>query len=185
MRDVVKLKKRAPGTEELVEEVMRSGGAGIRRCIQCGSCMSVCPVAISGFDYPNKRLFKLALLGLRGEILKNPSPWVCVACGRCTDVCPQDVNPMYIYFAFRRIQVREFLIPPAAEEALRFLYETGHAIPVSGSEKVRKKLGLPEIPKSTLSDPEALREVQEILRGTDMAELGILPSGNSGVEPWP
>ena len=185
MGDVVKLKKRVPETEELVEEVIGSGGVGIRRCIQCGSCMSVCPVAISGFDYPNKKLFKLVLLGLRSEILKNPSPWVCVACGRCIDVCPQDANPMYVYFAFRRIQVREFSIPPAAEEALRLLYETGHAVPVSGAEKVRKKLGLSEIPKSTLSDLNALREVQEILRSTDVAQLGILPSSNSEVEPWP
>ena len=178
MKDVVKLKRAEihGKPEALVEEVIRYGGTEIKRCIQCGSCMSVCPVAITGFDYPNKKLFKLVMLGLREEVLEDPSPWVCVACGRCIEVCSQDVNPMSIYFAFRRIQVREFSIPAAAKEALRLLYETGHAIPVSGVERARKELGLPEIPKSTLSDPDALREVQEILKSTVIAELGILPS---------
>jgi heterodisulfide reductase subunit C len=178
MKDVVKLKKAEiqRRAEVLIEEVMRFGGTEIKRCIQCGSCMSVCPVAITGFDYPNKKLFKLVMLGLREEVLEDPSPWVCVACGRCIEVCSQNVNPMFIYFAFRRIQVREFSIPAVAREALRLVYETGHAIPVSGVEKVRKKLGLPEIPKSTLSNPDALREVQKILKGTDIAELGIVPS---------
>ncbi len=180
MKNVVKLNKygmaRGKLESSLMEEVVRAGGAGIKKCIQCGSCMSVCPVAITGFDHPNKKLFKLVLLGLKEDVMEDPSPWVCVACGRCIEVCSQDVNPMFIYFAFRRIQVREFSIPAVAEEALRLLYETGHAIPVSGVEKVRKELGLPETPKSTLSDPDALREVQEILRSTDIAGLGILPS---------
>jgi|Deesub1362A_J573_1020465.scaffolds.fasta_scaffold00291_45 heterodisulfide reductase subunit C len=161
--------------DEPVKEVVKFGGEGVKKCIQCGSCMSVCPVAITGFDYPNKKLFKLIMLGVREEVLQDPSPWICVACGRCIEVCSQDVNPLSVYFAFRRIQAREFSIPSVAEEALRLLYETGHVIPLTGVEKLRKELGLSELPKSALSSPEDLKEIRTILRNTDIAELGILP----------
>lgn len=155
-----------------IEEVSKFGGEGIKKCIQCGACMSVCPVAMAGFNYPNKKLFKLIILGQGREILYDPSPWACVACGRCIEVCTRDVNPFSVYFAFRRIQTREFSIPSVAEDALRHLYETGHAI--TGDTAVRKELGLPEI-KSTLTDGKALKEVRQIIESTEILQLGILP----------
>ncbi|WP_202319840.1 4Fe-4S dicluster domain-containing protein [Archaeoglobus neptunius] len=155
-----------------VEEVSKFGGEGIKKCIQCGACMSVCPVAMAGFNYPNKKLFKLIILGQRREILYDPSPWACVACGRCIEVCTRDVNPFSVYFAFRRIQTREFSVPSVAEEALRNLYETGYA--VTGNANIRKELGLPEV-KFALNNGEALKEIRCIIESTEIMQLGILP----------
>ncbi len=172
MSTILKLGK---DREDPISEVMKFGGEGIKKCIQCGACMSVCPVALAGFNYPNKKLFKLIMLGIRKEILHDPSPWACVGCGRCIEICTRDVNPFFVYFAFRRIQAREYSIPSASEEALHLLYETGHAIPFAGVEKLREELNLPRIPPSTLSNPKALQEIRKILANTEIAELGILP----------
>lgn len=44
---------------------------------------------------------------------------------------------------------------------------SGHAVPINDEIKsVRKKLGLDEIPPTVLSQPEGLKEVQEILKKT-------------------
>lgn len=160
---VVKL----PEEENVVEEVAKFGGEGIVRCIQCGSCMSVCPVAIAGFNYPNKKLFKLIILGVRKEILFDPSPWACVACGRCIEVCTRDVNPFSVYFAFRRIQTRQFSIPPKAKDLLRDVYETGFSVPPDNN--FRKELGLPEV------NTEIVEEIKEIIENSEIIQLGILP----------
>ena len=97
-----------------------------------------------------------------------------MACGRCIEVCTRDVNPFSVYFAFRRIQTREFSIPAVAEEALRLLYETGHAIIAGNAEELRRQLNLPEL-KSAFTDQKALSEVRQILESTEIAQLGILP----------
>ncbi len=169
----MKVVKLPHAENDVVSEVSRFGGEGINKCIQCGACMSVCPVAMAGFNYPNKKLFKLIILGLRSEVLYDPSPWACVACGRCIEVCTRDVNPFSVYFAFRRIQTREFSIPAAAEEALRLLYETGHAV-VAENYDLRDELNLPDL-RSALNDENALDEVRKILEMSEIAQLGILP----------
>ncbi len=171
--NVIKLKK---NKVDPVEEVIRLGGKKIKECIQCGACMSVCPVAMVGFSYPTEKLFKLITLGIREEILYDPSPWACVACGRCVEICVRDVNPLAVYLAFRRLQAREFSIPKPAEEALRLIYETGHGIlPEINIEDIREELGLERLPNSTLRSEEALDEVRKILESSEIAQLGILP----------
>jgi heterodisulfide reductase subunit C len=61
-------------------------------CFTCGECSSACPIACERSVFDPRYLFRLANLGLRGELLKNPSLWLCVQCGRCTDVCSQGVD---------------------------------------------------------------------------------------------
>ena len=140
MKYVVKVERK----RNLVEVISNLGGEGVSKCIQCGSCMSVCPVTLVGFDYPNKKLFKFVQMGEEDPLLSDPSPWACVACGRCIEVCSQDVNPFSVYFALRRLQVRGFRIHPLAKEAVGSIYESGHAIFVDNSEE-REKFGLPEV----------------------------------------
>ncbi|KUJ93183.1 MAG: Heterodisulfide reductase, subunit C (HdrC) [Archaeoglobus fulgidus] len=155
---------RLPRHDDVMEEVSKFGGEGIGRCIQCGACMSVCPVAIAGFNFPNKKLFKVITLGLREDILFDPSPWACVACGRCIEICTRDVNPFHVYFAFRRIQTREFSIPSRAEELLRRVYTTGFAVQINN--ELRAEFDLPEI--------GSVDEVEKIIECTEMSQLGLI-----------
>ena len=169
MKYVVKVERK----RNLVEVISNLGGEGVSKCIQCGSCMSVCPVTLVGFDYPNKKLFKFVQMGEEDPLLSDPSPWACVACGRCIEVCSQDVNPFSVYFALRRLQVRGFRIHLLAKEAVGSIYESGHAIFLDNSEE-REKFGLPEVSSAAKSKKD-LNEIREILRSSDISDLGILP----------
>jgi heterodisulfide reductase subunit C len=42
-------------------------------------------------------------------------------------------------------------------------------------------VGLPEEPPSTVRDKKALEELQKLMRKTALAELGIIPMGESGI----
>ncbi len=161
--------------ERRVYEVIRELGAErIIYCMQCGACASICPLARVGFEWYNKKLIKAILLGMKEELLDDPTPWACVACNRCTEICPREVSPFEVMFAMRRLMVEEFAIPTLSIEALRSLYEHGHAVYMTGRE-ARKKVGLPENPPSTDSDEKALEDLRKILKETKLAELGLIP----------
>ena len=152
----------------LIGELGREGG-DIRKCIQCGACMSICPVAISGFEFPNKRLFKLIILEMGQEVLEHKSPWMCISCHRCIDVCPRDVNPHSIYFALRRLQSKHFKNPKVFEDLVKRIYSHGFSVEVLDNEK-RKSLGLSEMS----IDPESIEEIRNIMKDSKLAELGVI-----------
>ncbi len=154
--------------------IQEFGAENIAQCMQCGACSSICPLSISGFEWYNKKLIKGIELGLRDEFFDDPTPWACVACNRCSEVCPRDVNPFEVMFAMRRLMIEEFVIPPTALEALRSLYEHGHAIYVE-NRKARKAVGLDEKPPTTDSNEKALEELRIILKNTRLIELGLFP----------
>ncbi len=164
------------GREKVYEKISELGAERLLNCMQCGACASICPLSRVGFDWFNKRLIKALILGLKDEILDDPTPWACQACNRCTEICPRRVSPFEVMFATRRLMVEELAIPTLAIEALRSLYEHGHAVYMTGRE-ARKSVGLPEKPPTTDSDEKALEEVREILKNTKLAELGLIPMG--------
>jgi len=156
------------------EIIIQFGAENLMACMQCGACASICPLARVGFEWFNKKLIKAILVGMKEELLDDPTPWACVACNRCTEVCPRRVSPFEVMFAMRRLMVEEFAIPTLAIEALRALYEYGHAVYMTGRE-ARKKVGLPEKPPSTDSDEKALQDLRTILKETKLAQLGLIP----------
>lgn len=167
-REETELEKR------VVETIKELGAERIMYCMQCGACASICPLARVGFEWYNKKLIKALMLGLRDELLDDPTPWACVACNRCTEVCPRRVSPFEVIFAMRRLMAEEYAISSLAIEGLRSLYEYGHAVYMTGRE-ARKKVGLPEKVPSTESHPEALEELRKILKQTKLADLGLIP----------
>ncbi|WP_457549526.1 4Fe-4S dicluster domain-containing protein [Archaeoglobus sp.] len=161
--------------EKKVAEIIKELGAErIMYCMQCGACASICPLARVGFEWYNKKLIKALIIGLKDELLDDPTPWACVACNRCTEVCPRNVSPFEVMFAMRRLMAEEYAIGTLAIEGLRSLYEYGHAVYMTGRE-ARKKVGLPEKPPSTESDPKALEGLRKILKQTKLADLGLVP----------
>ena len=161
--------------EKRVADLIKELGAErLMYCMQCGAYASICPLARVGFEWYNKKLIKALILGLKDELLDDPTPWACVACNRCTEICPRRVSPFEVMFAMRRLMVEEYAIPTLAIEGARSLYEHGHAVYMTGRE-ARKKVGLPEKPPSTDADPKALEDLRKILKQTKLAELGLIP----------
>jgi heterodisulfide reductase subunit C len=163
----------------LTEEIKELGADRLSQCNQCAKCAATCPLVLVGFPLFNKRVIQAILIGAREILLNDISIWACQSCNRCTDLCPQNVNPYEVILATRRMAVREYALPATAVEGIRSLYDVGHAVYLSESGNPRRKLGLPEKPPTTLSFADARREVQAIIRQTVLAELGIIPMGES------
>ena len=161
--------------KRVAEVIMEFCTENLIACMQCGACASICPLASVGFEWYNKKLIKALLIGMKEELLDDPTPWACVACNRCTEICPRRVSPFEVMFAMRRLMVEEFAIPTMTIEGMRTLYEKGHAVFFSGAGETRKKVGLPEKPPSTIAYPEALEELRTILKNTKLASLGLIP----------
>ena len=132
----------------------------------------MCPLSRTGFAYNCRKLIRAIQTGHWEEMIEDPSTWACVACNRCVEVCPRNVRPAEIIFAYRRYQGNELAISTSATMSQMNLYEKGHAV-YSDAAELRKKVGLPEVPPTTLSDEKALKEVKTLLENSPMAELGL------------
>lgn len=85
-------------------------GELLHRCIQCGTCSSVCPVS-AYMDLTPRRLIAMTRAGARDDVLHSMSPWVCVSCYACTVECPKRIPITEIMHALRRISLREETYP--------------------------------------------------------------------------
>lgn len=159
--------------EEVIKAVVENGGTGITKCIQCNACASVCPVAKAGFPLYGRLLFRKLQTGHYEQIIEEASSWACQACNRCTEICPRDAKPFEIVFAFRRMQAKELAISTSAFTPLMNLHATGHAVYSEASKALRKKVGLPEEPPTSINDEKAQQEIRTLLDNSPMAELGI------------
>lgn len=163
---------------ELIGEIKELGGEELLECIQCAKCAAACPMVLAGFSFFNKKVIQAINLGLREELLDDSSIWACQSCNRCTEICPREVNPFEVVQAMRRVAFREFALPTMAINGLKSLYDTGHAVYMSGAGNTRAKVGLPEKPPSTIADEKALQEIKTIIQNSAVADLGIIPMGD-------
>ncbi|WP_147821870.1 4Fe-4S dicluster domain-containing protein [Salidesulfovibrio onnuriiensis] len=167
------LKLKKENIDEAVRTIMELGGKGILNCVQCGACSAVCPGVKAGFPVLCRLLIKKLTTGQLEEIIEEPSSWGCQACNRCTEVCPQGVRPQEVVFAFRRYQANEMAISTSTTTSQMNFYETGHAVYTESSKELRKQVGLPEAPPTTVSDAQGLKEIQTLLENSPMGELGF------------
>ena len=153
--------------------IVESGGEGVARCIQCGACESVCPMALAGFSLNCKRLIRLIQTGHLEEMIEDSSTWACQACNRCVEICPRDVRPFEVVFAYRRYQAMDLAISTSATMSQMNLYEKGHAVVSGATRGLREKVGLSPDPSTAISHPEAIKEIQTLLENSPMAEVGL------------
>lgn len=169
------------GETGFVDEIKELGGHEILECIQCGKCAGSCPLMQAGFPFFNKRVIHAILTGSKEMLLDDSSIWGCQSCNRCTEICPRKVKPFEVILAMRRIAVREFALPALSIDSIKSLYDFGHAVYLRDAWHARKSVGLPDKPPSTLAHPQALKELQAIIRKTALAGLGIIPMDAGGI----
>lgn len=74
------------------EIAQRPGGEYFKRCFNCGTCTASCPVADVAEEYSPMRIIRMALLGMKEEVLSSEAIWLCSLCYTCYATCPQDVR---------------------------------------------------------------------------------------------
>ncbi len=116
--------------EEVAAEV--EDGELLHRCIQCGTCSSVCPLS-AYMDLTPRRLIAMVRAGARDDVLHAVAPWVCTSCYACTVECPKRIPITGIMHALRRISYRErtyprrFVTPVMAEAFVDMVRRRGRS----------------------------------------------------------
>jgi len=136
------------------------GGEHIKRCFSCGTCTAGCPVREVTDRYNPRKIIRMAILGMKKEVLSSQFIWLCSSCYTCFERCPQDVKIPELMNAIRNIAVREGYIPPAMKMQLDLLSAFGRLLEITDFENdKRKELNLPLIQGKT----EEIRKILEQL----------------------
>jgi len=116
--------------------------------------------------YSPRKIIRMALLGLKEEVLSSDFIWLCSACYSCHERCPQDVRITELINAIKNIAVREGHVPPAFRVQVDLLRDHGRLIEIGDYDNERRaELGLPAI-------HEQPAEVAEILKVSGTIALG-------------
>ena len=91
---------------KVVEEILAAGGETLKKCYQCATCATVCPLSQDDSPFPRKQML-LGQWGLKDRLLSDPSIWLCHQCGDCTVYCPRGARPGDVLGALRNMAVRE------------------------------------------------------------------------------
>jgi nitrate reductase gamma subunit/ferredoxin len=89
------------------KDIISFGGEGIKKCYQCGTCTSVCPVS-EDTTVSFRKMIKYIQVGLPQKALQMPGMWMCVNCRDCVAECPRDANPSNILAALRRYATSKY-----------------------------------------------------------------------------
>lgn len=153
------------------ETIMANGSDSLAVCYQCGTCSGACP---SGrrTPYMVRRLVRKALMGLKEAVITDDALWMCTTCYECQERCPRDVEIVDIVKAVRNVAAHEGYMAKAHKMTGVYVAKTGHAVPINDKVKaLRKEIGLSELPPTSHSDEEALKEVQTLIKATKFDEL--------------
>ena len=133
-----------------LEIAKEPGGEHITRCFSCGTCTAGCPVREVTDRYNPRRIIRMAILGMKKEVLSSQFIWLCSSCYTCYERCPQDVRIPELMNAIRNIAVREGHLPPAMRIQLDLLSSFGRLLEITEFEcDKRKELNLPSIEAKT------------------------------------
>jgi heterodisulfide reductase subunit C2 len=136
------------------------GGEHIKRCFSCGTCTASCPVREVTDRYNPRKIIRMAILGMKKEVLSSQFIWLCSSCYTCFERCPQDVKIPELMNAIKNIAVREGHIPPVMKLQLDLLSSFGRLLEVTDFENDRRKeLSLPLIQGKT----EEIKKILEKL----------------------
>ncbi|MDD4748986.1 MAG: (Fe-S)-binding protein [Methanosarcinaceae archaeon] len=111
----------------------------VYKCVQCGTCRSVCPVFESvGWESANTRgrmlIIKSLLEGRKPASDVLPSLATCTTCGICAEKCPAGVNPPKVVEAARAELVKQGVVGEGQAKLNNTLVEFGNSF---GEQKER------------------------------------------------
>ena len=171
----IKRKTTKPLNARIAEKFVEAGLEKIRACINCGTCTGGCP---SGrrTAYRTRSAIRRALTG-DDSVLSDIDIWLCSTCYYCYERCPRNIPVTDMIIKMRNIAVEEgYILDAHFSLANNIFFETGHGVPASGESNkkwrdLRESYGLPPLPPTVHSHPEAVKEVQELLKSVGFTEL--------------
>lgn len=90
----------------LKEQVLRSSGVNVLKCMRCGKCSGTCPSYDEMEYHPHQFVYMVE----RGDIetlMNSKSIYKCLTCFACVDRCPRNVEPAKVVEAVRLAAIRQ------------------------------------------------------------------------------
>jgi len=132
------------------------GAESFMKCFTCGTCTATCPVAEVHDEYDPRKIIRMAILGMREEVLSSDIIWMCSRCYACAALCPQNVKFTDVISILRDMAVKEGYVPAERLEKAREL------------DRIVQSLRCRLIEQKLHPDDENRAEIQRMLEG----ELG-------------
>jgi len=98
------------------EIAAQAGAESFMRCFTCGTCTASCPVAEVHDEYDPRRIIRMAVLGMREEVLSSDILWMCSRCYTCYALCPQDVKFSDVVSILRDMAIKDGRVPSERAE---------------------------------------------------------------------
>jgi heterodisulfide reductase subunit C len=136
------------GDPEFTREILRQpGGEEMSTCFTCRTCSASCPITAVNRNFNPVRIIRLALYGLREEVLGSEFLWLCSSCYACQERCPQGVCITDLMTVLKNMAVKAGYTPQGIRAQRDIVAKEGRIYPLDDFDnKKRNKIGLPALP---------------------------------------
>lgn len=121
----------------------KPGGENLKACFACGVCTAGCPISEIDERYNPRKIIRMAILGMRKEVLSSDLIWLCSLCYTCYAHCPQNVKFTDIMGVLRDMAVKEGYVSPSFLKQIKDIDNF--------SQKVRHRMVMSIVPKKSES----------------------------------
>ncbi len=87
------------------EQILRTSGVNVLKCMRCGKCSGTCP-AYDEMEYHPHEFVYMVETGDIDRLLSSPSVYKCLSCFACVERCPRGVEPARLVEALRVLAQR-------------------------------------------------------------------------------
>ncbi len=131
------------------ELAAQPGAERIAACFTCRTCTASCPITAVNERFNPLRIIRMALYGLKREVLESDFVWLCSSCYACQERCPQGVSITEVMTLLKNMAVEEGHAPTGVKAQLDLVKGQGRIYPIDDFDnKKRDKAGLPILPTS-------------------------------------
>ncbi len=90
----------------LKEQVLRSSGVNVLKCMRCGKCSGTCP-SYDEMEYHPHQFVYMVEKGDIETLMNSKSIYKCLTCFACVERCPRNVEPAKVVEAVRLAAIRK------------------------------------------------------------------------------
>ena len=88
------------------EQILRTSGVDVLKCMRCGKCSATCP-SYDEMEYHPHEFVYMVEKGETEKLMNSPSIYKCLSCFACVERCPRGVEPAKIVAAVRAQVLRK------------------------------------------------------------------------------
>ena len=91
---------------EKTEQILRTSGVDVLKCMRCGKCSATCP-SYDEMEYHPHEFVYMVEKGNIEPLMESKSIYKCLSCFACVERCPRGVEPANVIEAVRLMKMRQ------------------------------------------------------------------------------